>query len=202
MTLTPTTVTIRVELIWRGQTIKIPFTETVANTSIPQWEVLGPLSNPGGATADVKHPVESEVIDLAKEYPGLGGKIGWRNVQRPVDEPVLAEYIVDFNQLFGARENAVAYALTWIDADEAQDAVLALGSDDGVVVWLNDKQVHQNLTARSYVSQSDRIGIHLNQGHNKLLVKITQGGGGWSFCAHLLKPDGTFVPGVKYLLDP
>jgi hypothetical protein len=43
--------------------------------------------------------------------------------------------------------------------------------------------------------------MHLNAGHNKLLVKITQGGGGWSFAAHLLKPDGTFPPGAKTSLD-
>ena len=66
--------------------------------------------------------------------------------------------------------------------------MLALGSGDGVMVWLNDRQVHKNLTARAYTSQSDRIPIHLNQGRNKLLVKITQGGGAWSFaptCSNL-----------------
>jgi len=200
-TLEPVTVTATFSLSWRGQTVSVPFTQTIANTSIPRWWVIGPFHNPGGATADVKNPVETEAIDLAKKYPGQGGEIAWRKVERPANAPIFAEYAIDLNQTLGYHENASAYALVYVDSDKAQDAVLALGSDDGVVAWLNDKQVHRNLVGRGYASQSDRVSVHLNQGRNKLLVKITQGNGGWAFGAHLFKKDGGFLPGVRYSLD-
>ena len=190
-----------VELSWRGQRIAIPFTRTIANTTIPRWTVIGPFPNPGGATADVSQPVETGPIDLAKKHSGIGGQIGWRKVERPAGAPVLAEHIVDFIQLFGQRDNAAAYALTWLDSDKAQDALLTLGSDDGAQVWLNDTQVHKNLVPRGYAPQTDRIPIHLNQGRNKLLVKITQATGPWRFAAHLLAPDGGYLAGVKYAAE-
>ena len=197
----PARLTATVELNWRGQRVAIPFSQTIANTTLPRWAVIGPFPHPGGAAADVRQPVETEAIDLAKKYPGMGGQIGWRKVGRPADLPVLAEFLVDFSQLFGPQENAAAYALTWLDSDKAQDALLTLGSDDGAQVWLNDRQVHKKLVPRGYAAQSDRIPIHLNQGCNKLLVKITQANGPWRFGAHLLAPDGGFLAGVKYPED-
>ena len=197
----PTTVTTNIELTWRGRKIAVPRVQTVANSWIPRWQVLGALANPGGATAEVRHAIETEAIDLAKQYAGIGGKVGWRKVERSKDAPVLAEFALDFNELLGAQQNAAAYALTWIESAVAQDAVLALGSDDGVMVWVNDEQVHKNLVARSYAAQSDRVTIHLKQGRNKVLVKITQGNGAWKFGAQLFGLDGTYLPGVKCTLE-
>ena len=182
----PVTLASTVELRWRGQQISVPLTRVVANTSVPSWTILGPLANPGGATADLQHPIETTDAGLAKKYPGQDGEIGWRKVERPADLPVLAEFVVDFARLFGPRENAAAYALTWIDSDRDRDAVLALGSDDGAMVWLNDKLVHKNLMARGYGSQADRIPVRLQRGRNKVLVKVTQGNGAWQFALHVL----------------
>ena len=99
---------------------------------------------------------------------------------------MLAEFVVDFARLFGPRENAAAYALTWIDSDRDRDAVLALGADDGAMVWFNDKLVHKNLVARGYGSKADRILVRLQGGRNKVLVKVTQGNGAWQFALHVL----------------
>jgi tetratricopeptide (TPR) repeat protein len=175
----------------------VALTEMVGSAAIPRWAVIGPFNNPGGATDDIQHPIETEGVDLHKKYLGQAGTIAWRKVEMPAKTPVLAEHVVDFNQLFGTRENAAAYAVTWIESDKATNAVLALGSDDGVMVWLNDKQVHKNLVARVYAAQSDRVPIRLLQGPNKLVVKITQGTGGWCFGAQLLRSNGEFLTGMK-----
>ena len=54
-------------------------------------------------------------------------------------------------------------ALVWVDSDKAQDALLPVGSDDGLVVWLNDKEVHRNLASRGYSSKQDRVPIQLER---------------------------------------
>ena len=80
--------------------------------------------------------------------------------------------------------------------------VSAAGSDDGVIVWLNGKQVHKKLVGRGYSSKADRVPIHLKKGRNKLLLKITQGGGGWAFGAHILDKDGDPIEGLRYTVNP
>jgi len=109
----------------------------------------------------------------------------------------MAEHFVNFLGLYGQKNNVAAYALTWIKSDKARDAILAIGSDDGVMVWLNGKQVHKNLVPRGYRSKADRVRIHLNKGRNKLLLKITQGAGDWNFCAHLENKAGSMPKNVS-----
>jgi len=198
----PTTVTATLKFSWRGLEISALLSEKVANTSVPSWWIIGPFNNPGGHAGDVKNPVETEKIDVKKKYPGHKGEVTWRKVERVALAHVLAEHVVDFIKLFGQRNNVAAYALVWIDSDKAQDALLAVGSDDGLVVWLNDKEVHRNLVARGYSSKQDRVPIRLEKGRNKLLLKVTQGTADWSFGAHVLSTDGRSLEGISFSLLP
>ena len=197
----PKTLTAMLKISWRGLEISAQLSEKTSNTSVPRWWTIGPFNNPGGHAGDVKHPIETDKLDLTKKYPGQQGQIAWRKVERDPLAHVLAEHAVDFVKLFGQRTNAAAYALVWIDSDQVRDAVLAIGSDDGLVVWLNDKEVHRSLVTRGYSSKQDRVPIHLEKGRNKLLLKVTQGIGDWNFCAHLLGTDGRSLEGISYSLS-
>ena len=77
------------------------------------------------------------------------------------------------------------------------DAQLLLGSDDGVKAWLNGSVVHSNNIDRGAVPDQDRAPIKLKTGPNLLLLKITQGGGGWSACARIVAADRTPIPGLR-----
>lgn len=198
----PRTLTATLKISWRGVDISAPLSETVVDTSVPSWWIIGPFSNPGGHAGDVKHPIETEKLDLAKKYPGQQGQIAWRKVERGLQAHVLDEHVVDFVKLFGQQNNVAAYALVWISSDKGRDALLAVGSDDGLVVWLNDKEVHKNLVARGYTSKQDRVPIHLEKGRNKLVLKVTQGIEAWNFGAHLLGTDGRLLQGISYSLLP
>jgi hypothetical protein len=188
-------------LTWRGERFELTATRA-ARPSINAWWVIGPFGNPKGDTQDLAHPVEQEKIALDKTYPGLGGKrIGWRKVLRDEASDLAAEHLVDFIQLYGPTENAAAYALVWLDAPKPADAVLALGSDDGAVVWLNGERVHTNLVPRPYRAKADRVPLHLKAGRNQLLVKITQGMGDWSFAAYLEDPEGQPLRSVTATLE-
>jgi hypothetical protein len=56
--------------------------------------------------------------------------------------------------------------------------------------------VHSNNIDRGAVPDQDRAPIQLKKGPNLLLLKITQGGGGWSACARIVAADGTPIPGL------
>ena len=75
--------------------------------------------------------------------------------------------------------------------------LVEIGSDDGVKAWLNGKVVHSNNVDRGEVTDQDTAPITLKQGTNELLLKITQGGGGWSACARIVGKDFKPIPGLE-----
>lgn len=190
----------RADLRWED--VRLSLTDSrLVFPSIPRWWIIGPFSNPGG-TVDEAHPVEKGPIDLKGEYRGKGGRrVRWRQAERSADAPPGAEHVLDFAKAFKAT-NAAAYALVWIDSPREADAVLALGSDDGVVVWLNGKRVHANMVSRGYRSMEDELAVRLQKGRNELLIKVAQGSGEWKLCVHLLDPRGDPLGDVRYLLAP
>jgi hypothetical protein len=91
---------------------------------------------------------------------------------------------------FPGQSNCVAYLKAKVIASEATDAILLMGSDDGIKVWLNGTEVHSNNVDRGQVVDEDMATIKLKKGPNELLLKISQGGGGWSVCARIVGSDG------------
>lgn len=150
---------------------------------INQWKIIAPFPL-AGAPDDGKPVLVDGKVDLAATY-GDGNIAGSWN-----DKPGSgAQAIVDLAYLDVEQSRAFAYTIVHVDA--GQDAVLRLGSDDGVRAWLNGAKVHDNNTDRGVALDSDLVPVHLNAGDNALLLEIIQHGGGWGFCARLTQPDGT-----------
>jgi len=96
---------------------------------------------------------------------------------------------VDLDKLLGG-DNQVAYLVTWVWSPSEQASQLQLGSDDGIVAWVNDVEVHRNPEERGLTPAQDRVQVHLNQGWNRLMLKISQAGGDWAACARFRDPLG------------
>ena len=196
----PFSVHARADLKWGGLDLSLSARRAVY-PSVPRWWIIGPFDNRGDGTADTPQPPEREPFKADAEHEGKGRTVRWRKCERPGDLSPDAEHVVNFKDIYGGR-NVAACALVWVESERATEAVLALGSDDGAVVWLNGRRVHRRLTARGYRSMEDDVPIRLRKGANKLLVKVAQGGGEWGFCAHLLDKHGAPLQGVKYVLTP
>lgn len=94
--------------------------------------------------------------------------------------------IVDLDSIYHGQDFVYAYALSEIKADAAGKAFLAVGSDDGIKVWLNGKLVHDNWAPRGVNKDEDLIPVTLVKGSNQLLLKVQDIRGGWAFAARLL----------------
>ncbi|MCB0283326.1 MAG: DUF1080 domain-containing protein [Calditrichae bacterium] len=103
---------------------------------------------------------------------------------------------VNLAEIVGGK-NRVAYLYSEISAAEKQDAVLLLGSDDGIKVWLNGTLVHANNVSRGVTPASDTAKVALNAGWNTILIKITNGDGGWGAVAQLTDSDGAPLEGIS-----
>ena len=153
---------------------------------IEDWLVCGPYNKPGviGALA---------LFDIAFAPETSGANVPWKHLP-------LAK-VADLSSFFPEQANCVAYLKTRIIAPANCDAALLVGSDDGVKAWLNGSLVHGNNVDRGLVVDQDMAPIKLRQGPNELLLKITQGGGGWAACARIVANDGRPIPGLKVQVD-
>ena len=149
---------------------------------IQDWLVCGPYTKPGlvGAPA---------FFDVAFGPEKQGEKVQWKAMPRG-DQPNLAS-------LFPGVDNATAYLKATIIAPENCNAALLLGSDDGIKVWLNGAVVFGNNTDRGDMPDQDMAPVELKKGANELMLKITQGGGGWSAHARIVGSDGQPIPGLR-----
>jgi HEAT repeat protein len=153
---------------------------------IVAWMVAGPYTQAGKNG--------SALFDVAFA-PEKDSKTDWRPLIRPADSADL--WMINFAKVLGAGNERVAYLKTNINSPREQQAILELGSDDGVKAWLNGKQVHANNAARAVKQGEDKVKISLKPGSNVLLLKITQGGGDWAACARLRAADGSRLTDVQ-----
>jgi len=97
--------------------------------------------------------------------------------------------IVDLTKVVGG-DNAAAYLGTIFYSETAQKAVLEIGSDDGVKVWVNGVIVHTNNANRGVKPGEDKVAVDLVEGQNYLMLKVTNGSGGWGACARIADEKG------------
>jgi hypothetical protein len=157
-----------------------------------EWLVCGAFPNyPNNNSADysnhekrcwgfdndflIEHGGESAIIPKAGMTHTFQG-VQKRWVKETVDFP-----IVDFHALFGKSDNSVAYAFCEIEVPDIFGGILSLGSDDGVKVWVNGEQVHENHLARGVKRDDDIIIVHFTKGTNRILVKVDNDVGGFGF---------------------
>jgi hypothetical protein len=103
---------------------------------------------------------------------------------------------------FGTRPTeSVVYAHTYIYSPNQQPAKLHLGSDDGIISWLNGDIIYSNDRYGGWHKDAYAIDIALNEGWNKLLCKISQGGGDFKFSARITNQNLESLNGLIYQIN-
>jgi hypothetical protein len=165
---------------------------------VTKWLLLGPFPGGGKHGLDLAHPPERE-INLAARYPVGDGEVGWT----PHAEPGWRGY-VDFKQRFDPGNNDVvcAYALCWVTAPRETQAVLRLGTNDSVAVWLGGREVWRNDLGRHATIDEDIVPVTIPAGATPILLKIGQMGGQWGFYFRVTDAEGQPIPGLGFSTEP
>jgi len=155
------------------------------------WLLAGPIAVPP-ATSDPDNGSQEQVFktDVISEVEVVAGQtippisvngkeLKWQLISWTDD-------IVDLDSIYHRPDFVYAYALSEIKADAPGNAFLAVGSDDGIKVWLNGKLVHDNWAPRGVTKDEDLVPVTLVKGSNQLLLKVQDIQGGWAFAARLL----------------
>jgi HEAT repeat protein len=158
---------------------------------VTAWLIAGPFARQGAG------PTELFDIAFAPEQEAAAEPVAWAGltVTNP-DTPG----IFNLGQAVGGGNRCV-YVKTHVWSDRPRAVRLELGSDDGIKAWLNGGIVHAANAHRGLTVGSDRIEVNLREGKNTLLLKITQGGGDWSFCCRVRDPQGFHADGVRFASD-
>jgi HEAT repeat protein len=139
------------------------------------WMLSGPYTAPDQDA--------SGLLDFPFPPEDFAAKAEWRPLGASTNG------IVDLGKLMPG-DNRVAYLRATISSPQDQKALLELGTDDGVKVWLNGRVVHTNNAVRGCTPGEDKVNVSLKQGENLLLLKVSQGGGEWAAVARFRGPDG------------
>ena len=155
------------------------------------WHIVGPFDNERGGGFQTAFGPEKEV-DLSETFDGKTREVAWR----PLPGAPLAGD-VDLGALLDPREEALAYAVTFVEADRGRPAALSFGTKNGFKIWVNGAEVSSRDVQRPYRRKQDRVGIQLQKGWNTILFKLPQSKGAWRFSARLTRPDGGPLSGVR-----
>lgn len=150
---------------------------------ITAWHIIGPFPNVNNAALDQAFFPEEQVnLEAGGEQDGV--KLAWKQVSTGQNGEV-----IDLTGQFKPNQHVAAYAVATINVEAERQVKLKIGSNDGVVVWLNGLKIHTNGTLRKLTVDEDVVSATLKQGENTLLLKILQGEGTWGFSVRVTDMD-------------
>ena len=148
---------------------------------------LGDLLESAGGEGAARPRAGDEVLSKGKRY-------SWFRYDSTSD-------LIPLDEIFTPNDLVVAYAFCRIRAARAGRHILAVGSNDGLKVWLNGKNVHTHHPedGRWLQADDDFVPVQLREGLNDLLIKVDEGSGDFGFAVRLLDYEQTVVAVRKEL---
>ncbi|MBN1353711.1 MAG: tetratricopeptide repeat protein, partial [Candidatus Omnitrophica bacterium] len=146
---------------------------------IKDWYFIGPFDN--SDEKGLERPFSPEEnVDTSASYKGKGdASVSWF---RPFGYD--SSGYVDLDLLFKPSDYMTVYALTYVYSPRKRQVQLRIGSETGIKVWLNDKEVfYQNISKPATVDSDVATG-ELKEGWNKILVKVSST---WGLCGYYFR---------------
>jgi Protein of unknown function (DUF1553)/Protein of unknown function (DUF1549)/Planctomycete cytochrome C len=137
--------------------------------TLGRWWSVGPFKANDANDAFNRAFVDEAAVDLAKTYDD--GKLKWTERPNWKDGEI--------TKLTG--DNAATYLYRTITVPHAQLMRLSLGSDDGIRGWLNGRPLLAHNASRAAAPDQEIVLLPLQPGENRLLLKISNGGGDYAF---------------------
>ncbi|HEX7604858.1 MAG TPA: hypothetical protein VF316_24735, partial [Polyangiaceae bacterium] len=176
-----------------------------ADGHLGAWLLLGPYrSASNGIKGKAPDPLLASPPDVDEDQlvPQLGSEGPKQGGTKEAPKWVLAssgEGAVDVKAALAAKgADLVAYAAGTLHLARATKLLLLLGADDGLRVSVDGRVLFSRDEARPQRDDDDLVPLDLGAGDHKLLLKIHQREGAWSFRGrlvdeHLLPPEGAWL---------
>ena len=128
------------------------------------WHAAGPFTAEHGNLAfyQVYEP-ETKGVNAGDKFELNGKTIKWEQQTHWVDEQV-------HNDIVG--ENSATYLFRNISSVTQQKALLHIGSNDALKVWMNGTELLAKNVQRDAAADQEQVQVALKPGNNTLLLKI------------------------------
>ncbi len=161
--------------------VALPVPNDADLVSFGRWYTTGPIRSSG-----------FEATFFPEEEGGLAldakqGKYRWRAQDGWPNGPVHA--------LPTKGNTHTTYLMRTINCTKPRQLKAGFGSDDGMVAWLNGRQIVYHPDNRGAAPNSDQVVLDLKPGENTLLIKIYNQGGGHGF--YFGTELGQYEPAVR-----
>ena len=153
----------------------------IYNRPIPikKWHIIGPFGKGDNAAID-----PSATIDFKRPMVGRKGvELKWQEHVADTDRGM-----VDLAKRLGSENDLFAFGVAEVNSDADRKAVIALGSDDMLTVWVNGKQVYEFASARGFNPDADTVEVDLKKGSNRVIIRCGNIGGPWQFSVGVSAP--------------
>jgi len=138
------------------------------------WYAIGPFTATGSTAFAEAFPPESEIA-LDRSY--AGGTLQWHPEPGWSDGAVIG---------LGDSANCATYLYRTITARNDTLLSVSLGSDDGIKVWLNGKEILAHNADRGCAPDQEKVDLPLKAGENKFLMKINNNQGAFAYYFRLV----------------
>lgn len=169
------------------------------------------LSNDGkpGETAIQPRPEEEHVAKFPAgtraPWKPMDVRVAWQPVHTGESNYLDLAKAFTNDVLFDSKvltEQCIGYAACYIDLPEEVDGTLAVGSDDGYRIWIDDTVVAEHIAFRGAATDQEKYPVRLTKGKHRILVKIHNDLGGHGVYLRLLDRDGKPITGYTIKLIP
>lgn len=109
---------------------------------------------------------------------------------------------INLNEYYNNIDFGATYSYTSINSSYDQNCQLWVGYDDGIRIWLNGDEILSDNRYGPYENDMKKINVTLKEGHNSLIMKISEWMGDYGFSAKFSKPNGEIVEGLNYNIEP
>ncbi len=165
----------QLQLAWEAQLIADQKSTGEAKADAPKlgnWYVAGPFVTAKAEQVGGKQGPEGKPVKLDETFAVAGKTVKWAERTDLADGRPHAGLPAVVGSHFLYRT---------MTTTEAKKVTVSLGSDDGIKVYLNNKQVFIKDIARGVAADQDKVELSLAAGENHLLIKIMNYGGAAGF---------------------
>jgi cellulose synthase operon protein C len=144
---------------------------------INDYYVVGGFENEGKSGCDTDFGPEAAALDLNAKFAGAKGReVSWRKLAvSPTDG------YVDLAAAVRPNKEAVAYALTWLEAPAEQQVALGIGTSGAFRLWVNGQPATREDRYNLPRPDQSRVAVKLRKGLNRVLLKVCQESGPLGF---------------------
>jgi hypothetical protein len=161
---------------------------------INQWRIAGPFPNEADKAESTSFFPEKRIdFNQSARYDTLLAH--WQKINL---EGIYA--IIPLADIFGKKQLA-AYAFTEVNIPIDKSVQFKIGSNDGVVCWLNGMKIHENIIARGLTVDEDVVQTTLKKGINRILLKVPNRGANWEVCLRICNANGVPLDLNAFLTD-